>query len=537
MRLRSAAGLLPLAVFLLAFALVPAALLLGGSLFAPGGSAAWGAVLGSPLDRAAISNSLAQGALSALLATILGYPAGLLLGRWEFPGRSLAMAFLPVPFLLPSLLVILGTSELLGPGSALVGLLPGLGGLASGLPGILFVNLLFNAPIVALLTATAVRTAPAEQEEAAQLLGARPGRVFRDVWGPLSLLGAAAGALLTFLFSALAFAAPLIVCGPRCFTIEDRVYFLVQVLAEPHAAALLALWGESLFAAPTILYALLLRALRRRGGLRSRRPPPLCRAGWRIAPLVAGAVVLFALELLLLSAVLGRALFPSHGSAPANWSLLFGATTAARLGISTAQVIGNTLLFAALATGIVLLLAIAAGLLHRNAPRVATAADALLFLPLLISPVLLAFSLATFWRPALGGANSVWVLIVLSQAVAALPLAVPPVLQGLSRLSRGAAEAAGTLGARPSAAYLDVELPQVLRGLGSGALLGFAIGLGEFTATNFLYLPRFTTLPVELYLLEGARQTALLPSLGGLLLVVSVVAFLGVELGGRWVVR
>ncbi|MCI4363169.1 MAG: ABC transporter permease subunit [Thermoplasmata archaeon] len=537
MRPRSVAGLLPLGLFLLAFGLLPAVLLLGGALEAQGGASAWWGLLGSPLDRAAIWNSLTQGALSALLATALGYPAGVFLGRWHFPGRSLALAFLPVPFLLPSLLVLLGLAELLGPSGLLGGPLPGLETLDSGLPGILLVNLLFNAPIVALLTATAVRGSAAEQEEAAELLGATPARVYREVWGPLSLLGAAAGALLTFLFSALAFAAPLILCGPRCFTIEDRVFFLAQVLAEPHAAALLALWAVALFATPTAFYALLLRSLRRREGHRRRVPLPLSRGGWRPAPLLLATALLFGGELLLLGSVLYRALLPAPGGTGSGWTELFGATVTDRLGISTAQVLGNTFLFASLAAGIVLLLAIGAGFAYRSAPRASAAMGGLLFLPLLVSPVLLAFSLATFWRPLLGGANSVWVLIVVSQAIAALPLSVPPVLQALSRLTRSATEAARTLGARPLTAYLDVELPQALRGLGSAALLALAIGLGEFTATYFLYLPRFTTLPVELYLLQGARQFSLLPALGGVLLVVSLLAFVGVELGGRWIVR
>ncbi|MCI4346191.1 MAG: ABC transporter permease subunit [Thermoplasmata archaeon] len=537
MRLRSVAGLFPLQLFLLGFALLPAALLVGEAVASSGGASAWWALLGTPLDRAAITDSLVQGALSALFATALGYPVGVLLGRWQFPGRSLAIAFLPVPFLLPSLLVLLGLADLVGPTGLLVGALPGVAWLDSGIPGILLVNVLFNAPIVALLTATGVRNSPAEQEEAAELLGAPPGRVYREVWGPLSLLGAAAGALLTFLFSALSFAAPLIVCGPRCFTIEDRVYFLVQVLAEPHAAALLALWAVTLFAVPTVLYGFLLRSMRRRGGHRRAAPRPLSRGRWRVVPVLAAGGALFGAELLLLGTILYRAVVPASGPVGASWGKLFGASVSSRLGISTGQVLLNTFLFASLAAGIVLLLAIAAGLAYRRAPRAAAATENLLFLPLLVSPVLLAFSLATFWRPLLGGANSVWVLIVVSQATAALPLSVPPVLQALTRLSRPATEAAATLGARPLAAYFDVELPRALRGLGSGALLALAIGLGEFTATYFLYLPRFTTLPVELYLLQGARQFSLLPAVGGLLLVVSLLAFLGVELGGRWIVR
>ncbi|HEV2449075.1 MAG TPA: ABC transporter permease subunit [Thermoplasmata archaeon] len=527
MNLRSAGGLLPLALFLGAFSLLPVAALLAPALLGPGGAHAAVAVLADPLDRQAIENSLLQGGASAGLATVLGYPAGVLLGRWEFPGRRVALALLPIPFLLPSLVMILGLTELLSD----LGPLGAFSGSTAGLERVLLLNTLFNAPIVALLTATALASAPGEEEEAAALLGAGPARLFLRHWGPLSAVGAAAGAALTFVYSAFGFAAPLLLCGPRCYTIEDQVYVLVQVLAEPSSAARLAGWGLLLLLPLVVAYALLLAQLRTRAAGRARVLPPLSR-DWRgAAPFLLGALLLLAAEASVLGSLLDAALTSRGGTY--GWSQLFGRSLATHLGLSTYSAIGNSLLFAGLAAGIVLLLALSAGFALRAWPRASVPVDAMLFLPVLVSPVLLAFALANFWRPLIGGGNSVWFLIVVSQASAALPLAVPPLLRSLARLGRGTREAARTLGAARLSAYLDAELPQAARALGSTALLALAIGLGEFTSTYFLYLPRFTTLPVELYLLEGARLAALVPIAGALLLLVSLLVFAGAEIGGR----
>lgn len=530
MNLRSAGGLLPLVLFLGAFSVLPVAALFAPALLGPGGGGASLDVLSNPLDHQAITNSLVQGTASAALATALGYPAGVLLGRWEFPGRRVALALLPVPFLLPSLVMILGLTELLGD----LGPFGAFTGSSAGLERVLLLNTLFNAPIVALLTATALASAPGEEEEAAALLGAGPRRLFLAHWGPLSAAGAAAGALLTFVYSAFGFAAPLILCGPRCYTIEDQVYVLVQVLAEPTSAARLAAWGLLLLLPVVVAYAGLLGHLRNRRAGRARALPPLSRDWRAAAPFLFGAAFLLAAEAGVLGSLLDAALTSRSGSS--GWSELFGGALATRLGLSTVSAIVNSLLFAGLAAGIVLLLALAAGYAIRAWPRASVPVDAVLFLPILVSPVLLAFALANYWRPLIGGGSSVWFLIVVSQASAALPLAVPPLLRSLARLGRGAREAARTLGAPPLAAYLDAELPQAARALGSTAFLALAVGLGEFTSTYFLYLPRFTTLPVELYLLEGARLSSLVPLAGALLLLVSLLLFAGAEAGGRRVV-
>lgn len=524
--------LLPLAVFLALVVLAPIALLFGGALLV-GGIGALRATAADPLDQFAAENSLTQGALSALAAGMAGYPVGVILGRYRFPGLPSLRAFLLVPFLLPSLVVVLGVQEMFGAGGWFSGLWTPFRMLAGGLPGILAVNTYFNAPLVALLTATSIEGGAAEQEEAVRALGGSPARAYLEVWGPPSWLGAGAGMLLTFLFGALGFAAPLLICGARCYTLEVRVWSLAETLGAPTMAALLALLTVAALTLPALAYLYLLSRSRRRGR-RTREPPPLPITTPLGAAAAAYLALFFAAVFALLATVAGRAIAPPGPAPPGTGGReLFAPFLAARVGLSTVGALGNSLLYAAAAATIALGLAILAAYVGRHGPVRGGLLDYLLFLPVLVSPVLLAFGLAEFWRPALGGAGATWLLIVLSQATLALPFAAQSLRLALARLTPGPYEAAQSLGSAPFAAYLDAELPRARSGLLSATLFAFAFGLGEFTATYFLVLPPYTTLTVELLRLDELRLPLAAEALGGLLVLVSLGVFAAVEAGGR----
>ena len=521
--------------FVVLCGLLPVAVLFGTSLASGGGWGGLAATLRAPLNSQSVANSLVQGGLSAGFAVAVGYPVGIFFGRYDWPGRAALRSFLLVPFLLPSLVVVFGVLDLFGPAGLLSSAVPALSFFGHGLPGIVAANLVFNVPIVILFTATGTESASRELEETVATLGGSPWRAYRDAWGPPTWVGAVVGGLLTFLFSALSFAPPLLLCGPRCYTVEARVWQLDQVLPEPTSAGLLAFAMVLLFLVPTVLYLVLLSRLRAIPGRRADVVHLAARRPLGLALAALTGLVLLA-EFSVLAAVLYRTVLPVGSAGPgAAWTQLFSSRTTAQLGISALGMVGNTLLFAAGATVLALLLGIVLGYAVAGRPRRASSLGLVLFLPLLISPVVLAFSLATFWRPILGGAPNIWILVILSQAILALPFALQSIEIPLAGLSRSAREAAETLGASPWGAFLDADLPRVREGLSTAGLFAFALGLGEFTATNFLVTPRYWTLPVALYNLANARAFAVGDAAVGLLLLLSLAVFGFLLLGGRHV--
>jgi thiamine transport system permease protein len=525
----------PLVLVVLLFAVVPVAILLVAGVAAEGGVGAIGSVAGSSLNAHAIDNSLEQGALSASLAVLLGYPTGVALGRYEWPGRSAIRGFLLIPFLLPSLVVVLGLLDLFGSHGWASQLWYPLGVFGRGIPGIVAANLVFNVSIVALLTAVGAESRSPSQEATVATLGGSPARAYRDVWGPATWMGAAAGGLLTFVFSALSFAPPLLLCGSgaRCYTLEVQIYALDQSYAEPNVAAVLALVTVLLLAVPTALYLLLVARMRRDRTTTSAMPIPF---PWR-SPLAWALLVetLFVVVgvALLLAAILWSAIAPTNAIGGGGFPALFGAHTTSVLGISALSALGNTLFFAAVGASIVLLVAVVGGRFLVASSSRATGIGFLLFLPLLFSPVVVAFALANLWRPILGGESMVWVLVILSQTTLALPFAIQSFGLPLRRLSSQLRDSARLLGASAWVAYLDADLPRARAGFFTAALFAFAFSLGEFTATYFLVTPTFTTLSVAAYRLEEVRLPGLASAAAGLLLIVSALVFALLILGGR----
>ncbi|MFD3688647.1 ABC transporter permease [Nocardiopsis sp. NPDC058631] len=125
--------------------------------------------------------------------------------------------------------------------------------------------------------------------------------------------------------------------------------------------------------------------------------------------------------------------------------------------------------------------------------------------------------------------------VVLAQVFVAMPFLVISVEGALRGADRRYEEAAATLGATRVTVFTRVTLPQVLPGIGAGAVLCWARALGEFGATitfagNF---PGTTqTMPLAVYMaMQRDPEAAIVLSL--VLLLVSLAVL--VTLRERWV--
>jgi thiamine transport system permease protein len=154
------------------------------------------------------------------------------------------------------------------------------------------------------------------------------------------------------------------------------------------------------------------------------------------------------------------------------------------------------------ATVIAVLLGVLVSLLLSRRPRsralsgATSALDGLFMLPLGVSAVTVGFGfLVTLNRPPLDLRSSV-VLVPIAQAVVALPLVIRTLLPVLRAIDTRTRDAAAVLGASPRRVLLEIDLPVLGRSLGVAVALAYAVSLGEFGATSFLYRPDQATLPV-----------------------------------------
>ena len=137
-----------------------------------------------------MQTSLEIGALSTLVATVLGTLMALALVRYRFRGRGATNFFIFLPLATPE--VVLGASLL----SLFLTV-----GVATGFNTILIAHIMFNVSFVVVTVRSRLIGFDRSLEEAAQDLGATGFQTFRLVTLPLIAPGVAAAALLAFALS------------------------------------------------------------------------------------------------------------------------------------------------------------------------------------------------------------------------------------------------------------------------------------------------------------------------------------------------
>jgi molybdate transport system permease protein len=167
-------------------------------------------------------------------------------------------------------------------------------------------------------------------------------------------------------------------------------------------------------------------------------------------------------------------------------------------------------------------------------------------LPLVLPPAVAGIGLlAAFGRFGLLGSTLRWlgvqlpftqVAVVLAVAFVASPFYVRGAIAAFEGVDRTLLDASRTLGASPARTFRRVALPLAAGGLGAGAALAFARGIGEFGATIMFAgsLQGATqTLPLAIYAeFEQSFDTAL--AIGALLVAISAVLLLGLKLRPAW---
>ena len=420
--------------------------------------------------------SLAQAALTCVAALLLGLPMAWVLARWEFAGRTLVLRGLMLPFVVPTLVAAMGVLALLGP----QGLLAQWGGPdLQGTPWLLlYGNLFFNLCVVVRAGTDALAQVSASRLAAARTLGATPWRAFWRVEWPAVAPWLASALCLVFVYCSAGFGLALVLGGQDYATAEVEIYTLVAQELQLQQAGVLALWMLLLTALVALAYAAIERHLATPGRAdRVMRVRPQGVGQWAavVAVLLVYALVC-ALPLLAIA----------HGALLAGaeaWAVLLEDDTLAALANSARF----TVLSLALATVL--------GLTHALAAQRVLWLRALVFLPFVVSPVMVAFGLLLLY-PAWAGSFAV---LVAAYALLAYPFVAKSVASALDSLPAHYLYAARSLGASPWRVFLRVTLPLLAPALRRGMAFAAATAVGEFAVTLFLSHPEWATLTTLIY--------------------------------------
>lgn len=537
--------LLPLA-FLLLFYFYPLASIVGLSLAPEGRLDLAGLVhlVRSPYYVRTLWFTTWQAALSTLLTVVVALPGAYVFARYVFPGKSVLEALITVPFVLPTVVVAVAFTALIGPRGVLNTVLMEVLGLErppldlqGTLAVILLAHVFYNAVLVVRMVGTQWANLDPTVVEAARVLGAGRWRAFWEVTLPLLAPSLGAAALLTFMFCFTSFGVVLILGGGRYATLEVEIFYRTVYLPNLSLAATLALiqilFTFGLMSAYTRVQAWLSvpRSLRPRQV--TQRSPRAVRE-WMV--LLGALLPLLALLLAPLGALVERSL--TLGDVPflAHYRALFTNPRRSVFYVPPIAAVRNSL-FYALATmvlSVVLGSMVATALSERDRRRLplARVLDPLFMLPLGTSAVTLGLGyIVALDEPPLNLRTSP-VLVVLAHTLVALPFVVRSVLPALRSIDPHLREAAAVLGASPWRVFREIDLPIVARAVGVGAIFAFTVSMGEFGATSLVARPQNPTMPIAIYRLlgqPGVSNYGQALAMSTLLMLVCTLGFLLIE--------
>ncbi len=471
--------------------------------------------------------SMVLGVAAVVTTSVIGIAVAFLLIRCEFPYRNLFSYLTMLPLILPPLVGVLGFVFILGrAGSVNVILMDWFGmekpiNFMYGMQGVLLVETVHLFPMMTLSVLDALSKVDPSLEEAAQGVGAKGWRRFRDITLPLTTPGYVSGALLVFIWTFADFVTPLVLgvqdlLAPQAYLnivqFVDRRIFRMGIVIS----ALLVLLAIVFVLAARQYVALKDYSSLTYSKIERRRLGPVER--WlAVGFLTLLLVISFIPQVGVMFAAVGRgwALTPI----PVVYTLEFFR----QVSIETPKFIINSFVFSGLAVVVCLVVGVPmAWILGRTRAPGRNTMDALTTLILAIPGTAIGIAYIRAFNYPLPlidiPLTGMWIILPLVLAVRRLPYTVRGSHSSLLLVHKSMEEAAENVGASKPRVFWDITVPLVWKGILVGALFSFLTSIQEASATIFLTLGGWEMMPVGIFTFYIAGSQSQAAALGVILI-------------------
>ncbi|MFN7223270.1 MAG: thiamine/thiamine pyrophosphate ABC transporter permease ThiP [Paracoccaceae bacterium] len=473
-----------------------------------------------PADWASVRFTVAQAFLSAVFSVGLAVPVARALARRSFPGRGALITLMGAPFLLPTIVAVLGLVAVFGRSGVInqgLGVI-GLGPFSIyGAHGVVLAHVFLNLPLAVRMLLQGWHAIPAERFRLAESLGFLPAETFRHLERPMLRSVAPGAFVVVFVICLTSFAVALTLGGgPGATTVELGIFQAVRFEFDLGRAALLAGVQFALCAVVAVMGWLIVTPAAFGAGL-GRAPvlhAPMI--GWRLWGDALAIGLAAAFLLVPLGAVVMRGL-PGLFDLPASvW---------AAAGRSVAVALTSTLV--TVAASLVLALAVARG------RRGAGVMDAVAVLPLATSGLVLGVGLFLMVQPFVSPARLALPVTVAVNAALSLPFVYRLLLPETRVLHADYGRLSASLGIVGVAWLRLVAVPRLARPLGFGAGLAAALSMGDLGVIALFATEQGATLPLVVQRLIGAYRMTAAAGASLLLITMSFALFWVFDAWGR----
>jgi thiamine transport system permease protein len=472
---------------------------------------------------------------------IIGLPGAYLLSNYDIKGKKVILGICAIPFVLPSILVILGFVSFYGNNGFLNQLLMSLFHLEEpplrilySYQAIILAHAFYNFPVILLLVTTYWSNLDPKYEMSSYVFGASRFQTFFNVTFRRILPSILSSSLLVFLFCFTSFSIILVLGGgPKYTTMEVEIYRRARINMDMNGAAAYSIVSIVFCIVLLILYLASQKLISSSDSVvtsnykKEKRPTSILgKIFSSLYFIVSGLFILAPI----LSIILKSCFATVSRSSQKVFTLkyykqLFGMqSTSGVMNDATPAILASlkiALIVGLLTVPIVLSLSIAT---KRKNSFSSNFIELIGMLPLAISSVIigLGYYLIAAKVPYLSGTA----LVVLAHLVIALPFALRIITPELDKLPNTLSQSAMTLGATPFRAFIDIELPLIKNALIKAAIFSFATSMGEINATLVLSSSKIVTIPVVMYRLIGSYNFAGASALGTILIVVCAIVFI-----------
>ncbi len=478
--------------------------------------------------------SAGQAAVSALVSLLLALPGAFFLAKVRFPGKRLVQSLTLLPFVLPSLIVILAVISFYGRSGVLGVLLQRGFGLDLTMVyspvGIIIAHVMFNISVALRIVSTGMLAIDDRYREVSLSLGESRMARIRYLYLPLLLPSLLAAGTIIFLYCFISFGIVLIFGGVRYATLEVRIYQEMFTHLNLTAAGVLALL--QIVVCGTAVYLLQRVSNRRRAVTKAGRRFRAyawseVSAALRLTCLLYWLVILLFLFAPLL-AIAVRSFRPGG-----EWSLLsYRALFVGHIGdrniaeiirAGFPEVVLTSLQIALVSAALSTAGAYAAARVLRG--KQVAYLDTLFTLPLAVSSVTFSLGMRLLWF----GTFSPLTLVVLTQSIMSFPLVFRGIRSTMETLPIRYSESAESLGAGLVRRLFTLEIPLLWRGVVNSYIFAFSLSLADFSAVLTIGRGEIVTFPIAMYRLIGFQSFDVALALGVCYILVTLLAFLALD--------
>lgn len=487
-------------------------------------------VINSNYYKKVITFTLYQAFLSSILSVLIAIPGAYIVTRYKFPGKKLFLSLSSLPFVLPSILTVLGFVLLFGNRGLINTLLMRIFSLESpplqilySLKAVLLAHVFYNFPLAIRIISSLWKKIPYELTEASYSLGSSPLATFRKVTLPHLSNAIITSFTLIFLYCFMSFGIILVLGGgPSLSTIEVEVYRFARVSLNLPKAAFLALIESFITVTILVIY---IKLESKRSELPQGR---IIQKDVKLKELLLFSIYLIPLFIIILAPVMTIVVnsfitkegFTGNKIVSLHWYKSIFGYLLNRFSLTALKAIKNSLILGMFTVILCVPLSILVTYNLNKKTILSSIYKILFFLPMGISSIIIGLSYLS-----VDTIKGSYAAIIFAHTAISLPISIRSVNNIYKSVNKSLIESSMSLGVSRLKTFISIEVPLIKSGIITASVFTFALSIGEMNASIMLAPPGFVTIPLSIYQLIGSYNYYGACALGSILLVISLISF------------